>query len=419
MRYVAIDLGSSAIRAMAAEIMDNGAVKILGVETIPSDDIKYGVVEQSSGASFKIHQALRLLQNSARLNEIEQVSVSVGAKSVKNVVVPIQRNLGAGQIITPELLAELNSECEKKTERPDIAVFDVFPLSYFLDGNRTDEPEGLSGRNILANYNVIYGNVHIQKKLNDCFDRTGKVIEYSTVAIEALSTVVTEEDEREKGCVLVNFGALTTTLGVYYDGVLQFTQVIPLGGYNITKDIQELGVSEENAERIKKLKGCALEYLIEEPVNIQVPNVIPGQQPVLISTQFLATIIEARLDEIMQLIFDSIEKYRDKIGAGIIVTGNGSRLNNLDTYLNDRTGLDVRQGTHVDWLVAGSDDKYADISISQLVGTVVMANEYRKEHPEVEEKKEKKAPTKLPKGNFTKKMADRMITFFSDENELE
>jgi cell division protein FtsA len=419
MKYVAIDLGSSAIRAMAAEVQENGAVKILGIESLPSDDINHGVVEQSSGASFKIHQVLKLLQNSARLNDIEHISLSVGAKSIKNVNVPVQKFLSNSEIIDNKILDDLLKECEEKVRRPDIVVFDIIPLSYYIDGKRQDEPEGMKALQIQANYNVIYGNSHIQKKLDDCFDRTGKVIEYSTTSLEALSVVVTEEEEREKGCILINFGALTTTLGIYFDGVLQFIQVIPLGGKNITKDIQELGISEENAERIKRLKGCALEYLVENPINVQIPSNTPNQPPVVISTQFLATIIEARLDEIMQLIFDSVEKYRDKIGTGIIMTGNGSRLHHLDVYLNDRTGYNVRQGNHTDWLVQDSDEKFTDISISQLVGTIVMANEYKKEHPEIIQKKKEDKKIKLPPGSgLRNKITNKLLEFFDDDNEM-
>lgn len=421
MKYVAVDLGSTAIRAMAADVQENGAVKILGVESLPSDDINHGVVEQASGASFKIHQALKLLQNSARMNDIEHVSVSIGAKSIRNVAVSVQKYFSNAETISQSLLEDLLAECKEKVNRPDIMVFDVIPLSYYIDGKRQDEPEGMKALQIQANYNVIYGNVHIQKKLDDCFDRTGKTIEFSTVSVEALSAVVTEEEEREKGCVLINFGALTTTLGIYFDGALQFVQVVPLGGKNITRDIQELGITEEKAEKLKILKGCALEYLVDEPVNVQIPSATPNTPPVMISTQFLATIIEARLDEIMQLIFDAIEKYRDKIGTGIIITGNGSKLNQLETYLNDRTALDVRQGNHTDWTVPGTDEKFTDTSFSQLIGTIVLANEYRKDHPEIILKKEeeKKKPVKLPKGsNIKNKITTRLFEFFDDENTM-
>ena len=414
MKYVAIDLGSSAIRAMAADVQENGAIRVLGVESLPADDIKYGVVEQSSGASFKLHQAINLLRNSAKMPEIDVVSVSVGAKTIKNVNVTVNKNFGSAKIVTPQMLDDLLTECGKKGERPDVVIFDIFPLSYHLDGKRQDEPEGQTATQIVANYNVLYGNVNVQRKLNDCIDRTGKIVEYRTVSIEALSAVVTEENERENGCILINFGALTTSLGIYFDGVLQFMQVIPLGGQNITKDIQELGISEASAERLKRLKGCALEYLVEDPINIQVPSSTPGNAPVVVSTQFLATIIEARLDEIMQLIFDSIEKYRDKIGTGIIITGNASRLNNLEDYLNDRTGFDVRVGNHNDWLAPGTNEEYTDISISQLVGTIALVNEYRKEHP-----LQPKNPPKIQRGKGIKNLlTDRFMIYFDDENPL-
>ena len=319
-KLIAIDFGSTRISAMAAEVLENGAVKILSDESKVSDDVKCGIVEKPTGASFKVSELVKLLKNSAKIPDISQVSVSVGAKSMKQISVSISRFVGKPNMVTENLLAEMLEECERKYKQPDITVFDVILVSYSLDGKRIDEPVGQSGVQISATYHVIFGNAIILSELERCFDRTGIVLEYNPLAVEALSTVVIEEHERELGAALINFGATTTTLAVYHDGVLQKLLVIPLGSKNITKDIQELGINEANAERLKCLKGCALESLVNEPMYIQIASVDDGNPPVRISTQFLATIIEARLEEIMQPIIKPVATYFQCFSRKIIIS---------------------------------------------------------------------------------------------------
>ena len=140
-KYVAIDLGSSKITALAAEVQADNTLKILAVESKPSDDVKHGIIEQLSGAAYKISELTRLIQNSARIHDIDQVSVSVGAKSMRSTSVTISRFVGASKTVSDQLIYEMNEECIKKVQKEDISVFDVIPLYYELDGHRTDEPK--------------------------------------------------------------------------------------------------------------------------------------------------------------------------------------------------------------------------------------------------------------------------------------
>jgi cell division protein FtsA len=416
-QLIAIDFGSSRISAMAGEVQDNGALKILSEESKVADDVKWGIVEKPSGASFKVNELLKLLRNSSKLPEISHVSVSVGAKSIKHNPVSISRFVGNPNVVTEELLAQMLDECEQKIKKTDVTVFDVIPVSYILDGKRKDDPVGQRSNQITANYHVITGNPIVKMELDRCFDRTGIVLEYSPLAVEALSTVLLEEHEREVGVALINFGATTTTLAVYHDGALQHLLVVPLGANNITKDIQELGVSESHAERLKCLKGCALEHLVEEPVYIQIPSIDASQPPVRISTKFLATIIEARLEETMQPIFDVLEKLPFTLEAGIVITGGGSKLNNIIEFIVEKTDIHTRFGNHSEWLSDDTDVRFHDPSYAQQVGTLLLTDEYRKEHPlEETDKKPEKKP-KIPK-KLGEKLTNRIFDFFNDDNKL-
>lgn len=417
-QFIAIDLGSSSISAMAAEMQADGALRILGLESKISDDVKHGIVEQRTGASSKVIELKKLLQNSSKIQDISMVSVGVGAKSMKLMPFSVTRFILNPNYVTDTLLEEMTEECKRNFQLSNFAVFDIIPVSYYLDGVCMDEPAGQAGSQIKGNYNVVVGNPLVTENLGGFIDRTGLVLEYSPLAVEALSTVLLDDKEREDGCALINLGGTTTTLAVFSEGVMQQLLVVPLGAKNITKDIQELGISEANAERLKCLKGCALESLVEDPIYVQIPSILEAQQPVKISTKFLATIIEARLDETLQPIFDVINKLPFELEAGIVITGGGSKLNNMVDYMNEKTNIYTRFGDHSDWLADHTDEKYFDPCYAQLVGTVLLTDEYRKEHPIEETENEPEKKPKLPKKKIAEKITQKVFNFFNDDNKL-
>ena len=418
-KYVAIDLGSSRISAMIAEVQNDGALKILAVESKAADDVKHGIVEQVSGAAFKVNEVVKLAQNSARIIEdIEQIAVSVNGRSMKSHPVTVNRFVDASKIVSEQLLGEMLEEAGNKVKGENIAVYDVIPVSYELDGVKHDDPVGQKGTQISGKYTIIYGSALIEHGVERCFDRTGLKVEHTVTAIEALSTAVLEEEERETGCALINFGASTTTLGIYNKGSLQKLIVSPLGGKNITRDITELGISEEHAEKIKCLRGSALVSMIDNPVLIQIPSVIPDSKPVKISTEFLATIIEARLDEITQPLFNAIKNFPDRLEGGIIITGGGARVKNIIEYINERTGTYARTGHHTDWLSDTNNPVFLDPILSQLAGTILLTDEYRKLHPKEEEKKKKIKEPKIPKKGIKERITKSLFNFFGDDNEM-
>jgi cell division protein FtsA len=288
-----------------------------------------------------------------------------------------------------------------------------------VDGKQMDDPVGQNASKITANYNVVVGNSIIKAELERCFDRTGVVMEYNPLAAQALSTVVLEDHDREVGCALINLGATTTTLAVYHDGILRNYIVVPLGANNITKDIQELGINEANAEKLKCLKGFAMDSLVQDPVYIQVASVEEGAKPVNISTKFLATIIEARLEEILQPVFDILSNLPFTLEAGIVITGGGAKLNSIIEFIAQKTGIYARLGDHSDWLSEDTDKKYYDPKYALLIGTILLTHDYRIEHPEVEKILEIQENTKkLPGKGLINKLTKRYTDYFGSQSEI-
>lgn len=419
-KHIIIDLGSSHISVMATEILKSGAVHIISEESKKSSDIKYGVVAQASKAAFTIKELTQLLRNSARMPEIDKVCVSLNAKTMKQIPLYITRSIGFGKTVTENMLEDMMAECEKKIRHDEVDVFDIIPLSYTLDGKETDDPTGKKGNELIGRYNVIVGSIYIKAELNRCFERALPIslLNYTPLAVEALSTVLLDDEERERGCALINFGATTTTLATYSNGVLQQLLVVPLGGKNITKDIQELEISENDAERLKTLKGSALNNMVTNPVRIQIQKESNPTETVKIDTDFLATIIEARLTEIMAPIFKALEETDFPLDAGIIISGGGCKLNNIIEFLEEKTDIPVRYGDHSEWLSTETDPMYYDPIYAQSVGTSILINDYFEKNPEPEEvivEPDKKKGLNNVKKKFTDKLADKFLKLFDDE----
>lgn len=422
-KQVVIDMGSSHISVMATEILPSGEIRILSEESKKSNDVKYGVVEQHAEAAHTITRLTRLLQNSARLSDINKLCVSLNAKTMKEVPVRIHRAENYGRVVTEDLLANMTTECENKFSQAEVDIFEIIPLYYEVDGEKTLNPVGEKANEITAYYNVIVGSIYIKEEIYRCFERTTAIMpdSYFPLGIEALSTVLLDDEEREKGCALINFGAMTTTLAIYAEGVLQKLIVVGLGSLNITRDIQELGISETNAEKLKCLKGSALKSLIQQPIRIQIASAVEEGEVVQIDTDFLATIIEARLTEIMAPIFHAIQEFPSELESGIVITGGGSKLNNLPQFIEEKMEMPVRYGDHSDWLSDGTNVRFYDPAYSQIIGTAILLHEHRLTHPEGEEdkkKKDKKTGTKNPKIKFADKIASGIMKLFEDDNYL-
>lgn len=372
---VYVDFGGTHISAIAGVVQDDHALKILGEQSRQSDDVKNGVVEKITGAAFKVNETIKLLQNSLKWKDrISMVSLSINAKTMKHHTISIEKRILS--IVTSNLLKDMKAESFAEIKTNDVMVFSSIPLAYFIDGEKVDTPLGKKGEILRVDYNLIIGHYLVKKALERTIERTGIGVDYIHLGIEAIATAVLDEIDKETGCALINLGATTTTLGIYCEGKLQEFFVVPFGGQNITKDIQELGISYKNAEILKCKIGTAMKNLVDEPLNIKVPKKDSDDNAsIIISSNFLATIIEARLEEILSPIFEKIASIPYPLDSGIIITGGASKLKNISEFIQEKTGLQVRKGNHSDWLSDDTDPKFHEPEYAQAVGSILMTND--------------------------------------------
>lgn len=419
---VYIDFGGSRISAIAGYVQTDDSLNIMGEQDKLSDDVKSGIVEKMTGAAYKVSELTKLLQNSLKMETIRRVSISVNARTMKHHTYTVEHQIY--NFVTNKILSDMEAICKSEIETESIYVFECIPLAYYIDGVRVDTPLGKKGDKIRIDFNVIIGNYLVKESIERSIERTGIAVDYIHLGMEAMALALLEDEEKENGSAIISFGATTTTLGVYCEGVLQELCVIPLGGANITKDIQELGISNANAEILKCKKGAAMESMVENPVYIQVPNEDLNLPPVKISTSFLANIIEARLEEILEPIFEQIDNIPYPLTSGIVITGGASKLNGLIEFIVDRTGFQVRMGNHTEWLSEDTDPKFYDPMYSEAVGSLLMTNDLlSKQQLNQEEAISPKIPSKNPlvkaMGKITEKLNNKMNVLFTyDELEI-
>lgn len=153
----------------------------------------------------------------------------------------------------------------------------------------------------------------------------------------ALADCVLSDAERRSGCVLVDLGADTTTVSVYYKNILRHLAVIPLGGNNITKDIASLQMDEPTAEKMKLKYGCA--YTDNNDIDNSLMLPIDAERSVE-SRKFIE-IVEGRLQEIIENVWYQVpSEYADRLLGGIILTGGGANMKDIDKAFRNHTHIE-------------------------------------------------------------------------------
>lgn len=419
-KIVAFDFASTGIRAVAAEVMEDNSVRILSEESRKAEGVKHGIIGQPSGTAFSISALWKELQNSAELKDtVKSFSTSFGGRSMSIVRATVEKKLSKHKAITEDQIDAMALECEQSYQKEGMLVYDTIPVMYELDGKVLEKPEGLKGNRIVGTYHLVVGNELMKTQLDKCMERIYNCsIEFMPLAADAFSIAVTDEPERKEGCAVINLGDTSTTLAIYQNEILQQLLVVPLGGRNITHDIEEIGISEAHAEKLKCLKGTAKQEYIDKAVNIKIPSREPDAEPVVVQNTFLAMVIEARLDEMFQPIFEMLQQHAHDLPHGIILTGGGASLNKICEYINENTGIATRYGDHTDWLTPDTPQKYGAFEYSQLIGTILLTQSNREDKKPVETETEgskKKSPKRKSLREF---FTQGFIDFFEDDTDL-
>jgi cell division protein FtsA len=346
-RIVGLDIGTTKICAIVAEVEEEG-LKITGVGNSPSDGLKRGVVVNVDKTVRSIQQAI---DKAERMSDTRITAVYAGIAGDH-----IRSFNSRGVIAVSGPDNEVNShdvarviEAAKAISIPmDREIVHVLPQDYSVDDQPgIKDPIGMAGVRLEADVHIVTGAVTSAQNICKSIRRAGvEVVDLVLEPIASSYSVLTG-DEQEMGVVLVDIGGGTSDIAVFYDGSIRHTAVVGLGGENVTRDVAVgLRTPFKHAEEIKRTYGCAMTSLVSKEEVIEVPGVA-GRPPDRVERAELASIIEARMEEIFVLVNSEIRRtdYFDLLAAGIVVTGGGAMVEGCVDLAEEVFGMPARLGT--------------------------------------------------------------------------
>ncbi len=428
---VAIELGSSKIVAAAGYRDKNGALVVEAIEKENAINIiKRGCVQNIEEVFSCIKKLKTKLENRLTPAKITRTYVGVSGISVYAEDKTAHRTFQQDSIIQQQDIVKLKNECSS-TMPSTVDTLAIVPTEYIIDNRSECNPIGVTGTNIEARYKVITANPVLKRNINRCIVERAKlpIADYITTAL-ATADVVLSKDERTLGCMLVDFGAETTTVSIYKNDALIHLITLPMGGRNITRDISSLNLISSEAEQLKISSGKAQGYKSENNVRLR----FEGDNHTEIDLATLSSVVEARSEEIIANVEEQIKRAgleKKDIATGIVVLGSAAKLSNWNALLEERTGLKVRPASLLKEILVVEKEQAHVGDYMQAVGLLYAATEtctktIRPVIPETEEeddeeeeimvkpieKEEKKKDAKRP--SIFKKWKDKFGNFINE-----
>ena len=325
---VAIELGSSKISGVAGQIMTDGSLKVLAYAGVPSSScIRHGAVYNLDKTANAIAEVVERL-NSILSTSIEKVYVGYNAKGLKSIISKVEHQFEEETVVSQEVIDDMFQQCSEIDYDGYVNLFQE-SQEYVVDNKRGTEtdPIGVACRSLGGSYLNILLKKQVADYIAQCFMMAQVEIVDGYVAPMAEADAILTDDDRQQGCVLVDYGADTTTVSVYKNGMLRYLRVIPLGSALITRDLAAiLKIEPEQAEQLKCTYGlCNLIGSQDASETIMI-----NDSKVLLKD--IGDIIEARNEEIIRNVCAQIKAsgYGEVLYAGIVLTGGGSQLRQLD-----------------------------------------------------------------------------------------
>jgi cell division protein FtsA len=341
---VGLDIGTTKVCAVVGEVAEDG-ITILGVGTVPCRGLRKGIVANIDWTVRSIKEAIESAQTMAGV-EIRTVYAGVAGSHIRS-----QSSDGVAAIAGGEVTrADVERVLEGARAIPvdaDRQILHVLPREYVVDAqDGIPNPVGMSGVRLGANVNLVTAATSCVQNVIRCAERCGLTVADVVLEVLASAEATLSDDEKEIGVAVIDIGGGTTDILLYVDGGIAHTSVIPVGGNNITSDIAAgLRTPMAEADRLKRLSGCALGRMVAEDEEIEVPGV-GGHPPRRTARRVLSDIIEPRAEEIFAVIRKRIEDsgLLEQLSAGAVLTGGAVLLEGMPELAEEILGMPVRTG---------------------------------------------------------------------------
>ncbi|MBS1681314.1 MAG: cell division protein FtsA [Bacteroidetes bacterium] len=402
---VGLDIGTTKICAIVGRKNEFGKLEVLGMGKAESEGVIKGIVTNIEKTIFAIEKAIKEASDMSGI-DIGVVNVGIAGQHIRSSIHhgSITR-LSNEDEISIEDISRLRDDMHRIVTPPGSEIIHVMPQDYTVDYEEgIKDPVGMSGVKLEADFHIITAQTSAINNINKCVRRTG--LEIQDLILEPLSSslAVLSEEEKEAGVCLIDIGGGTTDIAVFHDGIIRHTAVIPFGGNILTTDIQQgLQVMHKQAEQLKTRFGKAIAEEANPNEIVSIPG-IRNRTAKEVSVKTLASIIQARMEEIIEMAHTEIinSGYENRLAGGIVITGGGAQLANLKQLVEYMTGMDTRIGYPNEHLGKSKVDAVKSPMYATAVGLVLSGFRSLDEREEnYKEKMNETKPMKVKKANPT------------------
>lgn len=421
---VGLDIGTTKIACFVGTRNEHGKIEILSMGKSESLGVARGVVENIEKTVQSIKNAVAEAQDRVEGElVIRNVNVGIAGQHIKSLQ---HRGMHTRNSLETEIsqldIDALVEDMYKMLMPPGEKIITVIPQEYIVDNQQgIKDPIGHAGIRLEANFHIITGNIGACMTINKCVQKAG--LEVKDIILEPMASAdaVLSAEEKEAGVVLVDIGGGTTDIAIFHEGIIQHTAIIPFGGNVVTEDIKEgCTIMKRQAEMLKMKFGSALASESQDNEIVCIPG-LRGREPKEISVRNLASIIQARMTEIVELVdYEIINSgYKKKLIGGIVVTGGGSQLKHITQLFEYLTGMDTRIGYPTEHLANTNHiENLTSPMYSTGVGLVLKGFEKmdlnEKSNPETTGKI--KSHSKKTRGNFFDSFIEKSKSWFAEED---
>jgi len=344
---VGLDIGTTKICAIVGRKNEFGKLEVLGMGKAESEGVIKGIVVNIDKTVMAIEKAVREASDMSGI-DVGVVNVGIAGQHIRSSIHhnSMLRDSKDGEI-TIEDVSRLTEDMYRMVVPSGSEIIHVMPQDYTVDYEEgIKDPVGMSGVRLEADFHVITAQTSAINNINKCVRRGGLEIEDLILEPLSSSLAVLSEEEKEAGVCLIDIGGGTTDVAIFYDNIIRHTAVIPFGGNILTTDIQHgLQVMSKQAEQLKTRFGKAIAEEASPNEIVSIPG-IRNRTAKEISVKNLANIIQARMEEIVEMVHTEIisSGFENRLAGGIVITGGGSQLSNLKQLVEYMTGMDTRIG---------------------------------------------------------------------------
>lgn len=342
---VGLDIGTSKVVALIAEINTDKSIEIIGLGHHPSRGLKRGVVVNIESTVQSIQRAVEEAELMAGC-QVHSAYTGIAGNHIRSLnshgIVAIR-----DQEVTQADVDRVIDAARAVAIPADQKILHILPQEFIIDSQEgIREPIGMSGVRLEARVHMVTGAVSAAQNIVKCVRQCGYNVAEVILEQLASSHSVLNDDEKELGVCMVDIGGGTTDIAIFTNGAIRHTAVIPIAGDQVTSDIAiALRTPTQNAEEIKKNHACAMPELVEHGDFIEVPSM--GDRPLRkVSRHDLAQVVEARYEELFNLVKAELRRsgFEELIAAGIVLTGGASNVRGSLDLAEKVFKMPVRQG---------------------------------------------------------------------------